>query len=65
MVPEAPEGCVLHRCSRRSRIRPRNGYSRGSEVAKSRTPMHNPPIRNPRDPWLWTRERPDNSSRER
>eukprot|EP00969_Alexandrium_andersonii_P240078 10598262-Alexandrium_andersonii.AAC.1 len=36
-VPEATEACVLHRFSRRFRIRPRKRASRGSEGAKSRT----------------------------
>eukprot|EP00969_Alexandrium_andersonii_P133149 5888063-Alexandrium_andersonii.AAC.1 len=31
LASEAPEGCVLHRFSRRIRIRPRKRASRGSE----------------------------------
>eukprot|EP00969_Alexandrium_andersonii_P123811 5471725-Alexandrium_andersonii.AAC.1 len=34
LVPEAPEGCALRHFSRRFRIRRRNGWSRGLEVAK-------------------------------
>eukprot|EP00969_Alexandrium_andersonii_P044751 1963986-Alexandrium_andersonii.AAC.1 len=31
---------------------------RGHELADSRTPIRNAPIRNPRDPWRLARERP-------
>eukprot|EP00969_Alexandrium_andersonii_P329027 14538518-Alexandrium_andersonii.AAC.1 len=31
---------------------------RGREIAKQRTPIRNPPIRNPSDPWLLAREKP-------